>query len=212
MLILPKHLEYPTKNPFWADQTPNELYTQNDTYRDMVDEFIRFHQIPGTGRFIEVRITREKETIEILQGERWWDDPLFMEKVFWVFDKPLLTKVKDDGPMGFVNFQSYFLEPFECQRVNEVGRYKFGYPPFPADAAIMIPVTCATMAWDETSAGLSDHIRYRPEVELTDLEQQLVGAHKEEIANIQKTLVDVSTNEEFLTDAERTTKRIYPTS
>lgn len=212
MLILPKHLMYPAKHYYWQERTPNEEYAENPQYRQMVDEFIAKYKTPGGARFFEVRLVKPQENIGVVESDRWWDDALFIEKIFWVFDKPHLTKVRDDNPKGFLNFQAYYLEPFECQRVNNIGLEKFGYLPFPQDAAIMLPVECTQMAWDETSGGYSDHIRYRPNVDLTDREVDELETHKQEVSEIQKTLVDISQSGAFVTNDERRTEKLFTPS
>ena len=201
MLILPKTLQHPVRNPAWTVSTPNELYKTSPEYQDVVASFRRAFDIK-TINFLEVRIT-QRTSSKLSLANRWWDDPYFMEKIFWVFDKPYLVQ----NPQGF--FQAYYLEPLEYERVQQAGFERFGNRPFADDDAIMVPCDCCNITWDETSAGISDHIRYRPEEKPTQEEQDFKEIRKEEIREIQKDIVEISTREEFLTDDERRLEAVH---
>lgn len=182
MLILPKHLQFPVKNPLWNTFTPNEHYVRNKTYRDYVDRFVQINDVGCTVNFMEVRIVRSK--ISLGPSTNWWDDSLFMEKVFWVFHKPLTIY-----PEGKAPWQAYFLEPMECVRVADIALEKFKRPVFDPTNAVMIPCECTHMAWDETSGGYSDHLRHREEVVPTQEEIDLQEQRTKEIRRMQEDFI-----------------------
>lgn len=158
MLITPKGWHLPTKNEQWAIETPNEVYRDNIQYQAIVHGFGSLHQIPGPVNFHEVRITKQRSWMEC--SSRWWDDPLFMDKVFWVFHKPMTFR----QPTGEA-LQYFALEPYENLRVIKALYEKTGFDQWDwIEDLLIIPADCLEMAWDETSAGYSDHIRYKPQI------------------------------------------------
>jgi hypothetical protein len=147
------------KNPYWEKRgiTPNEAYELDGGYQRLVTQFKLYNGIQSPCRFLEIRIIKRQTLVDATGQIRWWDDTLFMDKVFWAFQSPAVDYV-DDKPYSF-----YVLEPYECQRVLNLGWAKYGRPPVnDLKAAFFVPVECCQHAWNETSAGYSDHLRPRP--------------------------------------------------
>lgn len=193
-LILPEHLTFEEKHPQWRDYTPNEAYRDRANYQELVDMFVLANGVKGPVNFLEVRITK-RNIVQV--SDDWWDDPMFSDKVFWVFHKPEIAY-----PDGHI-WQVYFLEPFEGFRVMNAATEKFGYNPWPPTAALMLPCECTTMAWDETSGGVSDHGRARPLYVPSDMELEVQAQVQQEVRKIQEHMVDVSNNEEMWPDRRK---------
>lgn len=189
MLILPEHLAYPTKNSKWVDRTPNEEFRDNPAYAIMVEQWAKKNKIPSWRILFEVRIIYTKSILDIHQSNRWWDDPLFMDHIFWVYQKPITFK----NISGNKPYQVYALEYYECLRVVDIAKNKFGYNPFPSEApSLCIPVDCVELCWDETQAGYSKHIRQREEKKLSNKVLDKEEADKEEVNKLLTEIVDVS--------------------
>lgn len=183
MLVLPEHLEFPTKNPIWEDQTPNERYRDDPDYYLRLNAWALKNHIPGR-RFFEVRITKVNSILSVHQSSAWWDQPSCMDHIFWVFQKPITLGV---------GLQIYSLELYECRRVVEMARKKLGYNPFPSEEpSLCVPVDCVEMAWNETANGYSDHIRHRETKEVSQRQADLQGVAREEVEKIIEQIKDVS--------------------
>jgi hypothetical protein len=184
----------PVKNPVWAHYTPNELYDSDilsNTHLGM--EYSTFlpmwklnKSVTGRNAWFEVRITKSKAEVEIGDRSAWWRQPEFMDKIFWVFQQPQWFE------MDKKRFFCYNLEPFEGQRVAQVGEDKLGYNPFEGPfPALHIPVECTEMAWSETSNGYSDHGRPREEEHLTAQEKEDALETEHDVAKILSEIQDV---------------------
>ena len=133
MLILPKSLQLDTKNKFWTLQTPNEAYRNNVAYHDLVEEWSRRNQIPGPFAFQQVRIVSRHSSLSLHKSACWWDQALFMDKVFWVYRQP-----ETFYPDGREPYQVYFLEYYECMRVADAATNELGQNPFPPEASLIL--------------------------------------------------------------------------
>lgn len=144
--------------PMWLDITPNELYFQNEDYRTLLAEWAGINDIPKHDKMFEVRIVNQRSALEIHRSHAWWDQPEFMDQVFWVFVKPI--QCFPDGPEG-EPLPCYPLEFYECLRVMEVAMQKLGYNPFPEPhpPSLLVPVECVQIEWEETTGGYADNIR-----------------------------------------------------
>lgn len=166
----------PTKNPKWAIETPNERYLSDPLYKNLADAYQRGNGIPGHARWWEVRIVHQSSIFTFISS--WWDEPMFMDKIFWVYQTPFTIR-----PAGKEPYQMYAMELFESKRINQLGYDRYGfYPVAEANPCFIIPVDVCQLCWDETSGGVSDHIRPRevkpPTQEEVDRESAL-----EEYAN-----------------------------
>lgn len=157
MLILPRSLSEPVKNRHWQIQTPNEKYFYSDSYQAQVSKYAVKNGVPVEGKFVEVRVVKQASKLDLEGSTRWWDHPVWMDKVFWVFRRPL--NFYPDGK----NYQCYLLEPLESRRVVTKAIELLGHNPFQEiEPGIVIPVdVCQQVLLAETSGGISDHIRYR---------------------------------------------------
>lgn len=147
------------KSEFWetSGYTPNEAYKQIPVYTDVVDQFARYNNIAGR-KFFEVRVLREKPSTLFSATKTWWSHKGIMDRVFWVFQKPVYERV--DGHI----YTYYALEPNECLRIYDI----LGKPDgLDLSHAFIIPVECVDLVWNETANGVSEHIHYRPEVTKT---------------------------------------------
>lgn len=149
------------KNKYWVESphTPNEAYQANPRYKRIVDLFKREHKITGPTKFFEVRIIHQMTSIAM--SSRWWDQPAFMDRVFWVFMQPEYTYGTGE-PYGW-----YSLEPMECMRV--VSAYEMATGNKLTDeekrkCAYVVPVECVQIAWTETANGTSEHLHHREEI------------------------------------------------
>lgn len=152
------------KSVLWESSgyTPNEAMVLIDDYRRIATAFARRNKVASPHRFFEVRIIQEEApSLLHLQSRPWWTHPKVMDRVFWVYQKP----VQELTPEGKVSF--YVLEVNECLRVWEI----LGKPKgIDLSAAYIVPVECVSFAWDETVNGQSEHIHWRPEVVQTQEE------------------------------------------
>lgn len=136
--------------------TPNEAYDTFAEYKTYVNYFGAINRIPTPYKFVQVRITKQKPSVLFTRTKNWWDDPGFMDHVFWVFSKPVSDRLDNDF------FSYYALEPKECVRVMRRLKQLGGH--FDSRmAAFLVPCECATLAWEETTNGVSDHLHWRPE-------------------------------------------------
>lgn len=172
MLILPQSLAVPTKNPTWEHRTPNEAYQQDAQYQEMVDFFVQNGKVSNKPSFFEVRVLAKNSLLALNSDERWWNEPMFMEKIFWVFQQPVTFY-----PEGLQAWQAWVLEPLEHVRVFNAMKEKIGYNPYPTGTVLLLPCDCGEPAWNETSGGYSDHIHHRlhvpPTQEQVDAEAEL---------------------------------------
>lgn len=189
----------------WADLTPNEYYQQNADYRNLIRNWAKHNDIPKWSKCFEVRLVNQKSRLSIEQSSRWWDQPEFMDKRFWVYARPV--KLFPDGPEK-EPLACYALEFHECQRVKDVAVAKLGYNPFfeygPDGHAqvneapsLLVPVDCCEIAWEDTKAGFATNIRERAieraykSPEQLQHEADVDGAVKENMKN----LVEITGNE-----------------
>lgn len=189
MLILPKYLREPVKNPVWEIRTPNEAYRDDLSYSELVDFFLRKNGLPGNPTFFQIRVTKPS----IVAGEGWWyEEAVFVDKIFWVVQKPLRFFPEGEPP-----WQGWVLEPLEHLRVHKAVSDDKGNSPYPPDQLFIIPCDAAHLAWEETSNGYSDHIEWRPDTLPTQQEVDRNG-HIQTIAdNLLKEGIDITGREEF---------------
>lgn len=201
--MLLKTQKIPEKHPLWADETPNEKYRSDFAYRTKIDKWALENQIPQRGMFHEIRVLRQAGDGYFVGGFGWWNHRLFMDRVFWVFQTPISA----GEPPNIQKF--YALEYYECRRVIEtITLDNHLHNPFRTaddeaswDMSLIVPVEAVELAWEETSAGYSDHIRYgavaRKEAQDTpanrEKEQELNEAAKE----AEKNLIDINDMPEF---------------
>jgi hypothetical protein len=197
MLILPQSYWLSEKHPKWQATTPNELRRSSLSYAETSTHFAKKAGFSGPWGFEEVRIVLPESQIEL--ENPWWSDPLFMDKVFWVYRTPFYYE--PDG----VKWGIYLLEPFECQRVAAVAENKFGHPVFGKNAPIVIPIDVTQRAFYETSNGVSDHIRplLRVEPSAEDKEKEA-----EDRAAIEARLVEVKEITNELWEGEKKNERL----
>ena len=170
----------PDKNPIWYNQTPNELYETNSFYQELVNQWCRINDLRVKPyRWIEIRVISERTTRPIDVNSRWWANSLFMEKVFWVFNRPIKIfngEKKDD----FMMF--YALETFECEAVAEKYKQTFMKTPFrEAYPSLLLPVECCEQCFWDMEGGYSRHIRPRVDIAQTQAEKDEEGRKQKEI-------------------------------
>lgn len=178
----------PVKSETWQHWTPNEVYADlrlsqehlGLNYRKVIDLWMRKYRYTAPRKWFEIRVMKENSLILPVQSSKdWWKDPAFMDKIFWVYQKPMRIKYKNTD--CFV----YVLEFMECQRVEQLLWQRIGRKPFRSDYPLLfVPVDCAEHAWNERSGGYSDHLRPRPEVVLTQEEIDKDGEVEEAIKKI----------------------------
>lgn len=165
------------KNADWetCGKTPNEAYFEDRDYQRYVDGFA-LHNGFGLGKshkFFEVRIISDKPSViySVTKSDMWYTAPFIMDRVFWMFQKPIEGRI-DNRPYTY-----YVLEPKECIRVIRLFKQYTGQNLADGLNAFVVPTECCQLAWTETSAGVSDHLHWRPEVvktqEQIDKEEQL---------------------------------------
>lgn len=152
------------KNEYWEKRniTPNEAYQTDSAYQNLIRNFASYHKIKGPFRFFEVRIIAARPSLICTGTIDWWDDPEFMDKCFWMFQTPMYEYPEGKEPYGY-----YYLEPFECRRVLNVGIRKHQIVNPTRNTmrqAFVVPIECCQLAWTETSGGYSDHLHHRPEI------------------------------------------------
>lgn len=197
MLIMPQSYWLSEKHPKWQATTPNELRRSSLSYAEMSINFAKRAGFGGPWGFEEVRIVSSISGIEL--DNAWWADPLFMDKVFWVYRTPFYYE--PDGAKWGV----YLLEPYECQRIEAVAENKFGHPVFGENAPIIIPIDVTQRAFYETSNGFSDHIRPLLRIEPSAEEKQRKA---EEDALIEKKLEEVKEITNELWEGEKKYERL----
>lgn len=186
MLIIP-HQE-PVKHPKWAGNiTPNTEFEKNPHYQRVAVQFAQKAEAKGPYKFKEVRPIKLRSVLTLEESQRWWNDPQWMDKVFWVYNRPI--SFFDNGKW----FQTYLLEFYESQRILEGSLRKFGKnifgDPFPC---LLIPCDVVQVCLWEFAAGVSEHRRESiepvPTQEQIEKEQRIEERAKE----IAKTLHDIS--------------------
>lgn len=194
MLILPKYLQAPERNPIWALRTPNEAYEQELGYSELVDEFAKKHRVPPA-KFFEVRCIGSK----LYKNDTWWyDDPYWADKIFWVYQKPL-----NFYPPGEERWQAWALEPLEHMRIHQVHRQMDGSSPYAADQLFLLPCDAGQICWTETSAGVSDHVQYRPEVTPTQEQVDYELGLQETVDKIMSEAVEIPADSKVFEDDRR---------
>lgn len=191
-LVLPKHLRYPIKNPLYDGQepTPNELWLKKGSegriHRSHIKAWYRRSNLPHPPkRWFEVRITKTSSN-DLMRKGMWWQDSLWMDKVFWVDQKPYSEIV--DGQL----IQFYVLDFWECQRVRAVLLHEKHQEPFATqEPSLLVPCECCTLCWDETTQGYSDHIRDRGYREPTFLEKIASEREEEAIHEASKRIIEL---------------------
>jgi len=180
----------PTKHPKWAGNvTPNTEYGTNPHYQEIADEFAKKGRAPGPSKWKEVRAIKGAAIISLSEMDRWWFQPEWMDRVFWVYYKPV--GVMEDGKY----YQTYLLEFYESQRVlagtvRRFGRNIFN-DPFPT---IYIPCDVVQTCLWEFAAGESEHKRESVEPVLSNQEVEREQALDEAAKEIIKNGVDISNN------------------
>jgi hypothetical protein len=152
------------KNETWelSGRTPNEAYLEDVNYQKYVDGFAS-HNGLGASRihkFFEVRIVSDTPSIifSVTKSQMWYRAPFIMDRVFWMFQKPIEGRI-DNAPYTY-----YVLEPLECVRVTQLFHQYTGQNLADGLNAFVVPTECCQIAWTETSAGVSDHLHWRPEI------------------------------------------------
>ena len=188
----------------WEDYTPNELMKSSAEYRNIIKKWAKESQISKTNRLFEVRIVRQQSELEIHKSSAWWDDPMWMDMLFWVYQTPV--KLYPEGEKG-PSFSCYALEFYECQRIMNAAIVKFGYNPFQKrdeygnvtrddQPSLLIPTDCVEVEWNETKGGYADNLREgaieRAEKPLTQEEQELEAEADEAVKKLSEDIYDVS--------------------
>lgn len=189
MLILPKGMQEPIKNEFWetSGRTPNEDYNEDRIYTNIVNDYCRLNHIPGKKNWFEVRLMEQKTSIKFLAP--WWEDAVWAEKIFWVFQRPLQLY-----PEGTVPYPVYHIEPHEAMRIDQHYFTKNGMHISQEYQALILPVELTQIAWNETSAGTSDHKRFRPEYNPDDMELEKVEKNRDKIDKIKEQISEIADN------------------
>lgn len=170
-----------SKSKFWEqkiNRTPNEAIKQDTRYQDFVRKFKHFHKLPVDNKWFEIRVIGAGQSPIITLSRsplnrNWWEDSLFMDQVYWVFQKPVPIMIKNE-PVFF-----YALEPMENLRCLNAYFHRYHREMADQRTALFVAVEACAMAWDETTNGISDHIHYRPEVVKTQAE--LDNEHKRKL-------------------------------
>lgn len=178
------------KNEYWEERgiTPNEALELDPNYRQLVRSFAIHNEVLPPYKFWEVRIIKQDPSVLVGIHDHWWNDSMFMDHVFWMFQKPRMTRV-DGRP-----YPCWLLEPFECWRVWNLGCLKFGIPAPGKELlkkGFFVPTECCQLAWTETSNGESDHIHHRPEYEASDDEINYTGELRRKVDDILKESMDI---------------------
>lgn len=194
MLIhVPMEFGGDTENPLWANVTPGEEAHFNPEYDQLARTFAQLNGIDYHGRFMKIRIVREAGEFRI--PDAWWAEPNWQDKLFWAYQTPVKGYHKDnpDTPILF-----YALEPEECSRVRLYEKSRSGHHRFAHADSLIVPCDCCEQAWDETSAGTSDHLLPRPELgEVKDpLVQEIESPHLKVVDRIQNLKSDEDRQEE----------------
>jgi hypothetical protein len=165
----------PVKNPVWSKYTPNQMVDDVELSRKVLGlDYMKLTKgwkihngIPGRDRFFEVRIIGTNSLLSLSDRDRWWNDVGIMDRIFWVYQKPVIHDMTKQDHV------SYALEYYECLRVKALGEAKFGFNPFRSNMpSLLIPRECVQLAWNETTNGYSDHLREAPEEEVLTAEQE----------------------------------------
>lgn len=176
-IIYPKGLAnsfvMPEKNLHWLYETPNTKLERDSKYRTFCKDWKKRFRVSGTLKFAEMRIVKTKSSnIEWEQG--WWEDSMFMDKLFWVYLKPTPVLVGD------IPARVFYLEPYECMRVVANYITRDGYNKLESySPALVLPEDVVSQAWNETSNGISDHIREHTIEPLTQEDQDRDGEFQE---------------------------------
>lgn len=185
MLILPQ--KYSIRNKVWEHYTPNEVYNNLDLsrsylgydYSDNEALYALKNKFGGQKVWREFRIIQATTGLDVADKHRWWNDPLFMDKVFWVYMKPVKANV-DNQTVDF-----YALEMFESHRVYEATLEKYKRPMFSSEfPGLLIPKECVANCWDETTNGFADNIRERPDEVITQQQVEREGLVEELLAKV----------------------------
>lgn len=203
----------PMRCRMWEDLTPNELYAQNSVYRDLVANWGKANDLPSGHKWNEMRLVKQQSVLEIKRSSAWWDDPMWMERLFWCYSRPILHR-----PAKGQFIQFYALEYYECQRVLSAAIQKFGYNPFSkrdengnlvADTApsLIIPAECIELAWDDTRGGYATNIRQgaieRASRPVSQQELDREAAIQEQVKKKMTELVDISHDRRWDTSDDR---------
>lgn len=195
------------KNYWWekANETPNEAFNRDPKYRQMAQQFYKNYK-EQTGlkkpfRWVEVRILNQPKLI-ITGRKDWYEDPVWCESVFWVWQTPVVQEI--DGRL----YSYHVLEPLECFRVCDVRFSRHGVMPRNGIPAYVVPTECCDMAWNETSGGFSDHLRHRPDPVPT---QEMIERKAIKDAAAEKLLknsVDISQSPKWQRAMDQAAKRL----
>lgn len=193
-LIIPEHSskEHRWKNLLWerSGYTPNEAYDLVSEYRQHVDKFAKTFGVPTPVKFVQVRITTQKPSIIYTRTKQWWDHPGLMDHIFWVFAKPVNDRLDND-------FYTYYaLEPKECARVIHILQ-KTGGLVGNKNGAFLVPCECVTLAWNERTNGVSDHLHWRPEAVKTQKQIDKEAAQDAETDRILANAYDIIDDERW---------------
>lgn len=191
MLVLPANLRYPEKNQLYVGQnpTPNEMWRElspiGTCHRKHIKQWYRENNLPHPPkRWFEVRVVNFYS--DATERGMWWESPLFMDKVFWVDQKPYSEMV------GGQLVQFYILDFYECQRVRGILMEEQGQEPFVKDdPSLLIPISCTQICWEETSAGTSEHIRDRGYRELSPEQKIAEEIEMEAIEEASKRIINL---------------------
>lgn len=184
------------KNAEWENSgtTPNLLIDSSKEYSDYVTWFAAKNRIPGPYKFHEIRVVKQKPQLVFTPTRSWWDDPMFMDRIFWAFMKPVYEMI--DG----LPYSYYALEPKECVRVIKLGWSKFGIQPVSdLQAAFIIPVECCELAMNERAAGVSEHLHTHliPIKVETQEEVDKRAQRDAEVARLSELITDISSDPNF---------------
>lgn len=190
VLVLPKSLTTPEKNHRWSGNfTPNVALRKNQEYIDATKQWARKWGVRDTKNLFEVRVVKATSRVGFSQRQRWWDDPMWMDKIFWVYQAPISLPKNRYGE----HVQFYALEMFENKRVVKATVEQFGYNPFPSWLpALLIPVECVELCWDDTEAGYSRHCREPIDPPKTQEQIEKEQQVEEVVREIQKDFYEVS--------------------
>lgn len=191
----------------WHGYTPGEKAHFDLAFRLASHNFCRNNDIEIHDRYVKVRIVRESGKFNVIDG--WWKNPEWQDKTFWCYQTPVKVYHKDTPLTPNL---WYALEMMECERVRLTELDRTGMAKWAKGDSLLVPCDCCDQCWDETQAGVSEHVRERASIEdvkdpeaqdpdlplqkkLTNLKTQKdreeEEALKERATEIEKNIVDV---------------------
>jgi len=144
----------------WHGTTPGEEAHFNPNFAQATYDFCKRNDINTNLKYTKVRIVAESGRFNI--EDAWWKDKQWQEETLWCYQTPVKLFHKGD-PLN--PYLCYALEMMECERIRLTEIERIGYSKFAIGDSLIVPTDCCEQCCDETSAGVSDHVRERPKVD-----------------------------------------------